>query len=108
MWRALVLVLTATALAGCLPKSTKQLEASCQLDATKFAAIHDKDGDQFADIAEMTELCMKSQGYEVIEKLCPYSMQIANHPVSQVEVVSNLQREEPSCYRPIGISDRLN
>lgn len=104
-----IVTLLAFTLGGCFPKSKDRLEASCELDATKFAATHDKDTSglgQMTDIANMTELCMRTHGYRVVNDFCPptHRINVQKTPIALREFFYDEQKEDPLCYERVSNS----
>ena len=70
-------------------------EASCELDAKSFVTIHEKNDpyeNQQMDIADRIELCMRSKGYNIKDKVCT---------LTKFDSLSMFQRNSnPDCYSP--------
>src|SRR5947208_2133327 len=117
MGRFLPLVLLLV-LAGCYSDQKQQLSA-CELQAKQHIGASDD-----AASSEYIELCMRAQGYEIVQDDCPSYMQTDSVPrvdpdyyrsLSQeqkdrlnyetgkkIVAIEQMQKIEPACYEPMG------
>lgn len=116
MGRFLPLVLLLL-LAGCY-SDQKQHVSACELQAK----LHTNPNDDAS--SEYIELCMRAQGYEVVQDDCPSYLQTDTVPKvdpdyyrsltqeqkdrvnyetgKKVVVIEQIQKIEPACYEPMG------